>query len=174
MADERLLTDVEILRLDINDKTLAGKDGLEPFRLTAKAQLAKGKERITNLEIALQMANEELSDRAKVDKRNVCLELEEELAQEFYGIFLNDPSNNHLENKEWVLLVEARTRAKDIIAKCKGTGLKLDRPDRIKLLPIICEICGNTKENECDISEGGCVELQDWADQILALFGEKK
>ena len=34
----------------------------------AKAQLAKDKERITNLEIELQMANEELSDKAKADR----------------------------------------------------------------------------------------------------------
>lgn len=46
-------------------------------------------------------------DRAKIA---------EDVAQEFYAISMNDPSNNHLENKEWVLLVEARTTAKKIIA----------------------------------------------------------
>ena len=41
------------------------------------------------------------------------------------------------------------------------------------LLPIICKICGRTEENECDLSEGGCVELQEYADQILALMEGK-
>ncbi len=59
---------------------------------------------------------------AQLAKAPVCPEIEETIAQEFYGIFLNDPSNNHLENKEWVLLVEARTRAKNIITTCQGTG----------------------------------------------------
>ncbi len=62
------------------------------------------------------------SQLAKVLNRPVCPECEENMAQEIYGVYMNDPGNNHLENKEWVLLVEARTKAKQILSACKGTG----------------------------------------------------
>lgn len=51
---------------------------------------------------------------------------------------------------------------------------KPDRPDREKIAPIICKVCGLTEENNCVISEGGCVELPEYLDEILALFDEPK
>jgi len=36
------------------------------------------------------------------------------------------------------------------------------REGRAKLL---CEFCGKTEENECNLSEGGCVDLAMWLDK---------
>ena len=57
-----------------------------------------------------------MEDKEKVEAERLDRPDREKIAQEFYGIFMNDPSNNHLENKEWSLLVEARKRADQILA----------------------------------------------------------
>ena len=52
-----------------------------------------------------------------------------------------------------------------------GYRQPLDRPELRKgIAPTICKVCGLTEENQCNIDEGGCVELQEYLDQILALI----
>ncbi|KKK76567.1 hypothetical protein LCGC14_2862330 [marine sediment metagenome] len=41
---------------------------------------------------------------------------------------------------------------------------------REDIAPVICKVCGLTEENNCNISEGGCVELQEYLDEIIPLI----